>query len=451
MILDKRLVQDGISVQLLAKLIHKHEYRQQSKENNYTKLMDYYKGKHEILHRTKDGKGLANNKIVFNHAKYITDMSTAYLIGNPVAYSVDDEFDIEALKNTYLEQGMTEIDTRLVKQASIFGRAYERIYATADGEPRSVLLDPRQTFVVYSSECDHKPLLGVYYYKNLDLDGNITGVTCNVYTDTELLKYEGVSDNWNTMELKNSDPHYFGDVPLIEYINNDEKQGDYEQLIPAIDAYNRFMSDRVNDKEQFVDSFLFLKNIEVDSDQAQKLKAEKILMSDVKDGDARYLSKVFNEADMKVLRDDYKEEIYRLAMVPDMSDMNFGNNQSGVAIRYKLMAFEQHTKDKQACIVRGLKMRFKMYNAFLCMDKRMKPVPIHRVDVTFTHNLPVNNYEISQMITNLDGRVPNETLISQLDFIQDPKKQAELAQKEKADEYRRRIDENTDLAEGGGY
>lgn len=36
-----------------------------------------------------------------------------------------------------------------------------------------------------------------------------------------------------------------------------EAQGDFEQVVSIIDAYNIVMSDRVNDKEQFVDAILF--------------------------------------------------------------------------------------------------------------------------------------------------------------------------------------------------
>ncbi len=65
---------------------------------------------------------------------------------------------------------------------------------------------------------------------------------------------------------------------------------------------------------------------------------------------------------------------------------------------------------------------------------------IHRVDFVFTRNLPVNNLEIAQMINNLNGMVTQETLIEQLDFVGDPKEEAELAKKEQADKQRQAMD-----------
>ena len=80
----------------------------------------------------------------------------------------------------------------------------------------------------------------------------------------------------------------------MEYRNNEEKQGDFEQMIPLIDAYNVLQSDRVNDKEQFVDAFLFLTGIDLDSEQAKKLREERILMG-YEGATAQYLAKVITK------------------------------------------------------------------------------------------------------------------------------------------------------------
>ena len=52
------------------------------------------------------------------------------------------------------------------------------------------------------------------------------------------------------------EPHNFGDVPMVEYWNNSEETGDFEQVISLIDAYDTLESDRINDKTQFTDALL---------------------------------------------------------------------------------------------------------------------------------------------------------------------------------------------------
>jgi len=43
------------------------------------------------------------------------------------------------------------------------------------------------------------------------------------------------------------EPHYFGGVPLIEYIENEERQGAFEQVESAITGYEKAISEKAND------------------------------------------------------------------------------------------------------------------------------------------------------------------------------------------------------------
>ena len=72
-----------------------------------------------------------------------------------------------------------------------------------------------------------------------------------------------------------------------------------------------------------------------------------------------------------------------------------------------------------------------MYNNYLSLKGSMQFVPLHRVDVVFNRNLPVNELEISQMVNNLRGLATNETLLAQLSFVSDPKEEADLSLKER--------------------
>ena len=444
MIIDESIIEDGITPQLLFRLINKHE----EQFDRFTKLHRYYIGSHDILNRIRESGYTANNRMVCNHAKYIVDMTRSYLVGNPITYDASESFNIEPLKNEYAEQDIPSIDSELIKDMCIYGRAYELIYSNSEAKPRSVCIAPFHAFVCYSQTAERTPLIGVHYYKKYDVDGRALGVVCNVYDNAYIYKFTAAQENFNALTLESREPHYFNGVPLIEYRNNEDRQGDFEQLIPLIDGYNLLCSDRINDKEQFVDAFLFLKGIEIDSEQAKKLKQEKILIG-IEDSDARYLSKVMTESDIKILRDDLKDDIHRFSMVPDLSDESFGNNLSGVAIKYKLLGFEQAVKNKERFFTRTLRKRFEMYNQFLALKSVMAVVPSHRVDILYNYNLPANELEISQMIANLQDVVSSETLLSRLPFITDSKEEAELKRAEQAEKQKRTIEETQQLAERG--
>lgn len=426
MIIDESVLKDGITPEALFKLITRH----QSEQERLIMLKNYYLGEHKIKDRQRVSDGTSNNRLICNHAKYIVDMIKSYLVGNPVTYACSEGYDIEAVKNCYLTQDIAHIDCELEKQASIYGKSYEMIFSDENSEPKSVCLSPMNTFVVYGTSVAQNPLFGVHYYKRFDINGSVAGVCCIVCDETSVYTFENDADSFSNMKLTKTEKHYFGAVPILEYINNEEKQGDFEQLISLIDAYNVLQSDRVNDKEQFVEAFLFLTGIDIDSEQARKLREERILMG-YEGAEAKYLSKVLSESDIVVLRDNLKQDIHRFSMVPDLSDESFGKNLSGVAIKYKLMGFEQHVRNKERYFAKMLKKRFELYNAFLTVRGSMEYVPVHRVDIVFTRNLPVNELEVSKMIQNLNGIATAETLLAQLSFVADPKEEAMLAKEER--------------------
>ena len=117
-------------------------------------------------------------------------------------------------------------------------------------------------------------------------------------------------------------------------------------------------------------------------------------------------------------------------MVPNMADKEFANNSSGVAIKYKLLSFEQNIKNKERYMEKGLAERFVLYNHYLATKSQMQEVPVEEVDIVFKRNLPSNDFETSQMINNLADLVDSETLVSQLSFVKDASEIVELKRKE---------------------
>ena len=167
------------------------------------------------------------------------------------------------------------------------------------------------------------------------------------------------NENINQVVTETPEAHYFGAVPIIEYLNNKEGQGDFEQQIPLIDAYNKLMSDRVNDKEQFIDAILVIYGSLLGDDKEETKKAAKELREDKllelpEDAKAEYLSRQMEEEGVEILRKALKEDIYTFSHVPNLSDENFVGNASGVAMEYKLLGLEMLTKIKERNYKKGI-------------------------------------------------------------------------------------------------
>ena len=401
--------------------------------NRFKMLENYYLGKQAICNRSKEDR-LKNNKIMVNHAKYITDTNIAYLLGNPVDYQVSDGYEIDAVLDQYKKQTINDLDSEIAKDVSIFGIQREYVYANENAEPRSCEIDNKNSIVVYDDTVEHNKLFGLIY-RPIFAGDKFKYWDIMFFDKEKKVSYKCYSKRL-TKEGK-EEPHSFGDVPIIEYKNNPEYLGDFEPVISLIDAYNLLQSDRVNDKEQLVDAILCMYGFDFDDDQADQLKESRMIASIPADGKVEYLVKTLQENDVDVLRQNIENDIHKISMVPNMSDQNFVGNSSGVAIRYKLLGFEQNIKNKERYMEKGLMERFKLYNNFLTTTSKMSEIPIEEVDAVFTRNLPSNDYEISQMINNLSDVVDSETLISQLSFIKDADEVIEAKKQEKEDNMER--------------
>lgn len=395
-------------------------------KKRFKHLKLYYLGKQDIFNRLKEDR-LKNNKVMVNHAKYITDIAVAYLLGNPVDYQVTDGYDIEPILDAYKKQTINDLDSELAKDISIMGMQYEYVYSDENANPKSCEVDNENTIVVYDDTVEHKKLFGVMYrpiYK-----GNDFKYWEVVYCDKSIIRKYKCYNKSVTADGEEI-AHSFGDVPIIEYHNNPELLGDFEPVISLIDAYNLLQSDRVNDKEQLVDAILCMYGMNFEPEQAEQLRDSRMLANLPTDGRVEYLVKTLQENDVDILRQNLENDIHKVSMIPNMADENFSNNTSGVAIKYKLLAFEQMIKNKERYMEKGLMERFKLYNNFLVSKSQMTLVPVEEVDAVFKRNLPSNDFETSQMINNLSDVVDKETLVSQLSFVKDASEIVELKKQE---------------------
>ena len=385
-------------------------------------LEDYYVGEHIILQRKK--KLLqSNNKVVINHAKYITDINVGYLLGNPVEYQADQILD--PVLEQYKQQTMADLDVEIAKDASIFGKQYELVYATEDNEVRSKDIDVRNCIVVYDDTVAHNKMFAVTYEL-----GDKKDTYNKVVVYDKLFIYDYVVGN--KIAEKSITQHFFGLVPIAVYLNNTEEMGDFEQQIPLIDAYNTVLSDQVNDKEQLVSAILAFYGVDLTPEQKDDLYEYRTIAGIPADAKIEYIAKQLNEQDADTLRRVLEADIHKISMTPNLSDENFVGNSSGVAIRYKLLAFEQATKNKERNFEKGLLERFALYNNYLNALGTMELIPTYEIKCVFKRNLPQNDLETSQMIANLRDLVDDETLIGQLSYVENAQEVIEKKDIERA-------------------
>lgn len=423
--LDRELMQDGIPTpEILEYCIKQH----QGTLARLNKLSDYYDGKQAISNREFGNSNIPNHKIVANHAKYIVDIATGFLVGNPIAYSGSQ---VDKILDEYSRMDIISHDTELEKDLSVFGIGYELMYLApvneGDTEIRIKSIDPRGIFVVTDDTVDKNPLFGVHYQQRFKLDGSLNYYLINVYTEDKIFTYHAKGLSKGQMTLFEESEHYFGAVPVVEYRNNEERQGDFEQQISQFDAYNLLQSDRINESEQRVNSILFIKGFTLGEDN---LTHDSIIETTEKDSDLKWLIKEIKEADNEVLRKALLDDIHKFSYIPSMTDENFAGNVSGEAMKYKLFGLLQLLSIKTRYMSKSLRKRLELMRNIL--NTKGSNIDISDVKITFKPNLPINTNDLASIINQLKGILPLETLIGWLPDIDDPAEQLQKLEEEQS-------------------
>nr|DAM47277.1 MAG TPA: PORTAL PROTEIN [Caudoviricetes sp.] len=421
----------ALNKELIYKLIRKHT----QERSRLRDLKKYYLGDHAILKHERRNKNAPNFKTVANHAKDIADTSTGYFMGNPIKYNNTAGSDLEPLLVAFDGAEIDQVDAQNALNMAIYGRAYEYIYAKEGlTELDSTSVDPENVFIVYDDSVERKALFAVYYYEIKDDTKDATKYQAEVFTQN--LHYHIVlrDSSIGTTQNEKVEEHNLGQIPIIEYRNNHFAIGDYEQQISLIDAYNSLMGNRVNDKEQAVESILVLYGAQLadnleDAREAMSILAEEGLLELPADAKADFLKNALDENATEILRKALKEDIYTFSHVPNLTDENFAGNSSGVAMEFKLMGLEMITKTKEANYKRGLRQRIAIFAHYLGMQQIA--LEAHSIVPQFSRGLPKNLLELSQIINNLEGKVSLRQLISLLPFVEDPDAELEELEEEK--------------------
>ena len=142
------------------------------------------------------------------------------------------------------------------------------------------------------------------------------------------------------------------------------------------------------------------------------LLEQKILELD-EGGDAKWLIKSLNEDQVEVLKKSLKDDIHEFSKVPCLTDENFVGNSSGVAMKYKLLGFEQLGRIKERYFKKGLRKRLKLIENFECT--RANNIKSSDIDISMKRSLPVDNELLAKIANETEGFLSWETRIKNYD------------------------------------
>ena len=409
----------------------------------YVELHEYYKGEHPILDRTAADAAKPNNTLVNNFPGYITDVNVGYFMGKPVTYStIEEEDEMKDAIQDILDYNDEQVhNANLATTSSIMGTAFELLYIDEQANVRFGEVSPCNLILVYNDKISPEPLFAIRYGVDdvavtaTGTDGMVVAskkrvVWAELYTESEIIEYGG--DFGKTLTEKSRNPHQFGSVPVVEYLNNNDRMSDFEKVLTLVDAYDLAQSDTANDFDYFADAYLMIKNMSgTNSDDIASMKSKRVILVDG-DGDAEWLTKTIQDTASQNFKDRLQNDIHRFSMTPNLTDEAFAGNLSGVALEFKLWGLEQVASRKERLFKKGLQRRLELLCNFLNV-KSGTDYDWRNLEISFTRNIPANVPDIVDMVSKLNGIISNEKLLGLLPFIEDPQRELDRIKKEQED------------------
>lgn len=310
------------------------------------RLKNYYRGKNDILYRRKEG---SNIRLNHGFARLISQMLSSFCYGKGLEFSGFEGLNIEKLCPRAVEM-------RLLVDQSVYGRSVSLFYEDEEGL-KLCALEPKQAHVVYTRHAKPRPLFGL-------LD---TGKSLIVYDENSISEYT----RDDKKRLISRRRHSLKALPMIEYFNNSDMQGDFEHALELIDAYDLLASDRMNDRVQFADAMLVLTGVmgicEDENEGQRLLRAKRTLALPDSDAKAEWLVKNPTEKDIEVLRQSLADDIHKFCCVPDFQSP-FSLRQASSQIKFQLLSLKAQIRQKQAFFMEGLNQRLRAIEKYHSLE-----------------------------------------------------------------------------------
>ncbi|MCZ9311790.1 MAG: phage portal protein [Methanocorpusculum sp.] len=396
---DATEITDATVLDVLGKAILKHNFNR----NEIQYLWDYYRGNQPVLQRTKTVRPEICNRIVENRANEIVSFKVGYLCGEPIQYvgHGGDETvgkSITELNELMLSENKATQDKEIVEWQMICGTAFRLVLPSDSNDEDSApfeiyTLDPRDSFVVYSSEIGHKPLMGVKFY--LQDDGICR--TYSVYTKNHYWKIEDT-------KIVESKPHALGMIPIFEYPANNARLGSFEIVLPMLDAINDVASNRMDGLEQFIQAFIKFVNCDITVDDFKELKdlgAIKVKSVDGQTADVDIVTNELNQDQTQTMVDYMYQTVLTICGMPNRNGgSSTSDTGSAVVLRDGWSLAEARAKDSELMFKRSEQEMLKLVLK-ICRELDSVNLRVRDVQLQFTRRNYENIQNKAQVLTSL--------------------------------------------------
>lgn len=407
----------------------------------------YYENENDILSRQQyaviDGQkrvdeDKVNNRIPHGWHKLLVDQKTAYLVGQPINFSADDDKLTEFI-NEYLGEKWDDTVNELVKNASNKGKEWLHPYIDEEGEFDFIIIPAEQVIPIYEDNRKKKLAAVIRYYPWTYVDEETIRVElCDKQQTSYYVRVNGEFIFDPSVEV-NPEPHFeyngkgygWEKVPYIPFRNNEQEKPDIAYYKQLIDAYDNRVSDNQNSFDELQELIYILKGYEGTSlsEFMQNLKYYKAVKVDSEGGVDTIQAEVPMDAIMKHM-ENLRESIYTFGQGVDISGDRFGNSPSGIALKFLYSLLDL----KASTLERKFRPSVQELIWFLCEYLSISGKGIYdykAVDFTFKRSMMTNELENSQIAQQSKGIVSDKTILANHVWVEDLEQEIERLEEEK--------------------
>lgn len=462
------------NAEFLKNALAKHEaWINESQIEKYQAAYDGYLD--EIEKREKAKGDDTNYKLVSNYAQIIIDTVVDYMIAKPPVWTVedpnqDDKETKEAPILTEYRKAITQllqqeqaqrVLAEQLRQGSI--ACYSGVIAWVDEEGKIDFEEyPAQEIIpVMDVRGRVKMVLRAY-----DVDVEVNGAEVSTIKKLEVydsryilyLKSDetGTSFDVDPDEIATGNPiqHMAGRIPVSLFINgtaasyktrlrragtSDLGNGVFDLIV----AYSNGLSDKANLADYLQDQYLKLKGVDVDEKEVVKMRKARAIALKSKDADAEFIAQDQNDQAVENYLNRLEDTIYDTTFTPKISKLD-GATATEIKMKYAALDIKAGKKEIyfRGAVMQLVEILTDLLNAKILVDggndspyeilsdpeaveSNEKLYKSSWITFTLNRNLPQNNKEIADIVTELSGKVPDSYLYELLWFVDDPVKALE--------------------------
>lgn len=384
----------------------------------YQALKNLYVGEHPILAQDPKPATKPDNRLVANFARYIVDTFNGYFMGIPVKTVSDNQVVSDYIQMVERYNDIDDLNADLSKKCDIYGHAFELLYLDEEAQVGITQIAPDECILVRSTSIREEPLYGIRYTTNAD------GETVGTISDSQSIKYFVIKAG--EVQIVDEKENFFHAVPIIEYVENEERVGAFEWVEYLINAYNKAISEKANDVDYFADAYMKILGAKLDESVLSQIRDYRIINLEKPGGDGQlvvdFMQKPNADATQENLLERIEKLIFHLSMVPNINDEKFGT-ASGIALQYKLQSMSNLANTKERKFVKGFNRRYDLISQL--PNSKIRPDDLVGIEYKFTRNIPANVRDEAETARSLQGIVSDETILENLSIVGDVKKELE--------------------------